>query len=390
MDKLKVGMLAYADENWAGGIYYIKSMIDCLNTLSDEQKPKISIICNENNANHFKEYESLKNCSIHIIKNDQSKLEKLIYGVLGLKCHNQRLARLLNKENVDVLFPVVTKGFYQVKRTKFIHWYPDFQHLHLPEMFSRLDIFYRNRCIHEIAISSNTLILSSNNAYKDLKDNFKIGKNKKVFVQPFSSSISDEDILCDSEYIYESYNIKGDFFFIPNQFWKHKNHLTAFKAVNTLVKKHKKNVLLLCSGKTSDQRNENYFSELQKYIYEYELEEHIKIVGFIPRKDQVQMMKCAKAIIQPSLFEGWSTVVEDAKALKKNIILSEIDVHKEQNPENALYFSPLDEKELVDCMLKIMDATSEEKTNNNFSCVADLKALKKMYGENLLEIFRLS
>jgi len=30
----------------------------------------------------------------------------------------------------------------------------------------------------------------------------------------------------------------------------------------------------------------------------------------------------AKAIIQPSYFEGWSTVIEDAKALNKYLIVS--------------------------------------------------------------------
>jgi hypothetical protein len=46
------------------------------------------------------------------------------------------------------------------------------------------------------------------------------------------------------------------------------------------------------------------------------------------------------AVVQPSLFEGWSTVVEDARALGKRQFLSDIQVHVEQNPPNAVYFSP--------------------------------------------------
>jgi len=43
--------------------------------------------------------------------------------------------------------------------------------------------------------------------------------------------------------------------------------------------------------------------------------------------------------VQPSLFEGWSTVVEDARALGKPIVLSDIPVHLEQQIPGAHVFS---------------------------------------------------
>ena len=46
------------------------------------------------------------------------------------------------------------------------------------------------------------------------------------------------------------------------------------------------------------------------------------------------------AIIQPSLFEGWSTVVEDAKAIDKLVIVSDILLHREQIELNCLFFDP--------------------------------------------------
>jgi hypothetical protein len=49
-------------------------------------------------------------------------------------------------------------------------------------------------------------------------------------------------------------------------------------------------------------------------------------------------MRRSLAVIQPSLFEGWSTVVEDARVLGKPTILSDISVHLEQNPPNSLFF----------------------------------------------------
>jgi hypothetical protein len=41
-------------------------------------------------------------------------------------------------------------------------------------------------------------------------------------------------------------------------------------------------------------------------------------------------MRRSIGMLQPSAFEGWSTVVEDAKTLGKTILASSIEVHREQ------------------------------------------------------------
>ena len=77
------------------------------------------------------------------------------------------------------------------------------------------------------------------------------------------------------------------------------------------------------------------------------MEKHIRFLGFIDREEQLCLLDNSIAVIQPSLFEGWSTVVEDARALNKFIILSGLDVHQEQINENVHFFNPKNEKELA-------------------------------------------
>ena len=52
-------------------------------------------------------------------------------------------------------------------------------------------------------------------------------------------------------------------------------------------------------------------------------------------------------MINPSLFEGWSTSVEEAKSLDKRILLSNIPVHREQAPARGIYFDPQDAADLA-------------------------------------------
>src|SRR5690606_26082660 len=56
------------------------------------------------------------------------------------------------------------------------------------------------------------------------------------------------------------------------------------------------------------------------------------------------------AVINPSLFEGWSSTVEEAKALGKSVILSNIPAHVEQNPHKGIFFDPKNPYELAERM----------------------------------------
>ena len=50
----------------------------------------------------------------------------------------------------------------------------------------------------------------------------------------------------------------------------------------------------------------------------------------------------ASALINPSRSEGWSTTVEEAKSFGVPMILSDIDVHREQTGGTARYFGAED------------------------------------------------
>ena len=56
-----------------------------------------------------------------------------------------------------------------------------------------------------------------------------------------------------------------------------------------------------------------------------------KMSCFISREDQLGLMRDSLAVVQPSLFEGWGTVVEDAKTLGVQVLCSDIEIHHEEN-----------------------------------------------------------
>ena len=133
------------------------------------------------------------------------------------------------------------------------------------------------------------------------------------------------------------YEIAEPFFIVCNQFWVHKDHRTLFQGVAQL-KQQGVEVNLVCTGPTHDPRQPEHFNNLKAEIKSLGIESQVKILGTIPRTDQISLMRASAAVLQPSQFEGWSTVIEDARALGKSVIASDFPVHLEQNVPGSSFF----------------------------------------------------
>ena len=115
--------------------------------------------------------------------------------------------------------------------------------------------------------------------------------------------------------------------------------MVILKALKQLRERNEE-VVIAFSGKENDHRNIEYTTQLKRFIEDHDIESSVRFLGFLPRTEQLKLMQGAIAIVQPSKFEGWSTVVEDAKALNQFMILSNLRVHKEQTNKNVAFFDP--------------------------------------------------
>jgi hypothetical protein len=150
----------------------------------------------------------------------------------------------------------------------------------------------------------------------------------------------------DPQVVSQRLGIPGPFVYLPNQFWIHKNHQIVFEAWRKL-RKQGRSYTLVCTGATDDYRAPGHFDTLKRYLARHDLEGAVRVLGMVERDDQWQLYRGAKAILQPSLFEGWSTSVEEAKSLGKPVIVSDIATHREQLGDNGFYFAKDDPCQLA-------------------------------------------
>jgi glycosyltransferase involved in cell wall biosynthesis len=346
-------MLSYSyKENWIGGTYYILNIIKALNSINEADKPHLTILHSpESSVSDIEKigYPYLDFFPLYLKPTFFEKVVDhlcLIFGVqvkYKIRLPFDRIPNFypsidaLDKSNISVYYA----------------WIPDFQVHHLPEYYSlyeRIDkILFQRR----IAKSGIPIVFSSRNALDDFNKFYPRNRNKKI-VLPFVSVIDPVFEKMDADSVKKKFAIQEPYFVVSNQLWKHKNHLTVIKAFETLIKKVP-NVQLIITGKEHDYRHPAYPDFLKAYTAEKRLEQQILFLGFIDRNEQLKLMKESLAIIQPSFFEGWSTVVEDAKAIQKFIILSDIPVHREQIDTNCLFFDPRDANGLAEHMLTVVE-----------------------------------
>lgn len=274
-------------------------------------------------------------------------------GAFILDGFDTDIAYLTIKYHISFLFPYFPRG--RLNRGLFlrksISWIPDFQHIHLPELFSRGELMDRERQYEEMARRHNKLVLSSQDSLRDYQKKYP-DHMAGVYVIPFCSALDQKAVVRnDVDRIRNRYGIKGDYFIICNQFWVHKNHMTVFRALKQVLENGYE-IRLVCTGDLHDYRNRKYIDGIRNYITEHKLQDYILLSGLVDKYDQIQLMKGAVAIIQPSLCEGWGTGVEDAKTLGKQILLSDIAVHHEQMDDNCQLFEAENVIELSGLMVR--------------------------------------
>lgn len=350
----KIGILFISDD--IGVIYYLTNIIRSLKFLPEVDKPFVRVYFTPACAKHLIliDYEGAEFVEVTLSRSLFNYVKSIIQS------KNFVLDCLTGYSELDGLFPFNDfPGKKPLVSTPLISWIPDFQHKFYPQFFTKKNLFLREMRFKSIVSKADGLIVSSNDAFSHLKAHYLYSPRVNVTVLQFVSMIKNHQLTEFSE-VRKRYSLDLPFFLVSNQFYEHKNHLVVLEAIKLLRdKNYRFNVVF--SGKTEDYRNPKFFPSLLKYIELNELSNYVKIVGLIPRADQLSMLVNALAVIQPSRFEGWSTIIEDAKTLKRQVICSSLPVHFEQLGELGFYFDVDAAQDLVENMKLFLDNSSVNK-----------------------------
>ncbi len=355
-NKIKVAFVIPPNTNWLGEINYFRSLLSSINEINKVINTEFYVFISKFDKNFSqKKFKNIRIIQTNILnKNGILPILKKIFSFI-FNGHDPFIKYLLKKKKIEIL-----SHYKPIKGFKNISWFPDFQHIYFPNFFSKKEIISRNNLYKYYLKNSKRFIVSSNSAKKDLI-NFK-KDNKRIDVLKFIPEINFKNIK-NRKYLKNEIDVNTKYIFTPNQFWLHKNHISIIEALK-ILKERNLNFVCIFTGSNFDHRKPKYFSELMDKIKLYNLKTNVKYLGVLPYKKILNLLYHSEIVINPSFFEGWSTVVEEAKIFDKKILLSNINVHLEQNPDNGIFFNPNDSKDLANKIEKFFFLKKKTKNIN--------------------------
>ncbi len=261
---------------------------------------------------------------------------------------NLRLARACTLGNVpaataafkdagiDVVFEVAQFYGWRFPLAT-LAWTPDFQHRHLPRMFSRRQWLRREIGYRAQVAAGRILMLSSEDARAD-SERFYPGSRGRTVVVRFAVQPPQLPAPPGPELL-RRHGLPERFLYLPNQFWKHKNHSVVIDAL-ALLRQRREPMVVAATGNPHDTRHVGHYRWLSERVAALGVQQDFRFLGMLPYTDVIGLTSLCHAMVNPSFFEGWSTTVEEAKALGAPLVLSDIAVHREQAGDAALYFDP--------------------------------------------------
>jgi hypothetical protein len=339
---------AFGRQVWLGGVNYFRNLLTATNAYS---AGRFRIVLLTDKPDQFADlngaYVNVVMCCMLDFRSGPIAFGSRI--LQRLTHRNPALLSIIRRHCPDV----ISHGHAGVQSlVPSLPWMPDFQHRALPHLFSAKERAGREANM-KIYIKLGYLLVSSESARKDFEQYYPSMRHMQVHVLRFPAfglaSVNNVKPLAD---LRERYSIPERYIYLPNQFWTHKNHGVVIDALTQTCS----DVTVVCTGSSNDLRNDKYFSGLMDRVRRAKLESRFRVLGLVEYSDVIALMHHATALLNPSLFEGWSTTVEEAKAQGKRLILSSLPVHIEQATERASFFSPDDPRSLA----KLLDAAASD------------------------------
>lgn len=353
-------VLTFRDQGWLGGVNYFRNLLAALDARDNRAVEPVLLIGPDTDRS---------------VIDALPRFETVVSGALRQSgtawLVRRAAARLLGRDLALAeiaarcrLQLVSHQGFLgPIASTPLLGWIPDFQELHLPEFFSPAELAARARKIRRFCRDCARILLSSESARADLA-RIDAAAAARASVLRFVALVprTQGDIVA----LERRHGFSGRYFHLPNQFWAHKNHGVVIDAI-AILRRRGRAVQVLATGNPADHRQPEYFADLMARVERSGIATAFRCLGTLPYADLVTLMRGSVALVNPSLFEGWSTTVEEAKSLGKRIVLSNLPVHREQAPARGVFFDPRDPEDLADKLCDVwssFDAADEARAAN--------------------------
>jgi glycosyltransferase involved in cell wall biosynthesis len=243
---------------------------------------------------------------------------------------------LLQELGADLLFCPFTAPFHCDPTVPTVCVIYDLQHRSYPEFFEHGDREERDRNFCQATQVADQLICISDYVRASVLENARVAP-EQVHAIPIGISGIDPANLGRQEEVLSRLGLAANRFLLyPANFWAHKNHQMLLVAFGMYRARHPASDLkLVCTGVLGP-RGER----LRVAADRMGLDDRVVFPGYVPRDDLAVLLSACRALIFPSLYEGFGMPVVEAMKFAKPVLCSAVASLPEIAGSAALFFDP--------------------------------------------------
>jgi len=247
------------------------------------------------------------------------------------------------------------------------------------------------RLVAEGARRAEMVLTDSRASRRDIRRYLKVPRPRvravPLAVDGMYHRITDEARLT---YVREKYRLPERFFLYLGGFDQRKNVTTLIQAYATAVlalgqevsegeraTKDEADVALVVAGRLPT-RDTRFFPDPRKIVRAFGIEDHVHFIGWVDEEDKPSLYTLAKALVFPSLYEGFGLPVLEAMACGTPVIAANAASLPELVGDAGLLVAPRDVEGLAEAMVRILQDTS---LRADLSRAAREKALRFTWDE---------
>ncbi len=228
----------------------------------------------------------------------------------------------------------------------------DLGFLRWPEQFTKKDYFQLKYWTKKSTKKAAKIITISEFSKRDIVKNYKIDNEKIIVIYP---GVYGKKINIKSQQ-------KKDYFIYVGTLKPSKNIKRLIEAFNKLDKKEFK---LMIVGKKGW-----LYKDIFKLVKKLKLEKRIVFTGFTKEKEKQQLIADARALVLPSLWEGFGIPILEAMAVGTLVVCSRVASLPEVADKAAIYIdNPQDVDSIAQALAKVLKLNEAERKkliNNGF------------------------
>lgn len=309
-------------------------------------------------------------------------LTRLKHLYLGLQARRRPSTGILKGIGADLLFCPLTMPFFYDPAVPVVSVLYDLQHRYYPQFFEWKDYFARERHFKETCRLADLLICISEFVGETVLKNSDLLPERVVSIPIRLFGRLKKPTLDAVSAVLQRHGLEqNEFLLYPANSWPHKNHPMLFTAFGMFRSRHPESKLrLVCTG-SPDGRMEF----LKDATRRMGMTGWVYFPGFLSEEEFAALLSSCRALIFPSLYEGFGMPVLEAMAFGKPVLCSEITSLPEVAGDAALYFDPKKPTEILSSIERIFlePELATNMTQRGYERIATLGDAEQMTKEYL-------